>query len=142
MTDIVDKATRSRIMSQIRGQNTAPERIVRRFLHKHGFRFRVGRSELPGRPDVVLPRWRTAIFVHGCFWHQHRNCRFAYKPKTNKRFWEMKFRSNVQRDKAMQESLRAMGWLVHVVWECRTSDAQLRRTFRRLLVRQGESASR
>lgn len=110
---------RSWNMSRIRGSNTKPERTIRSLLHRVGFRFqtRSGKS-LPGRPDVVLRRYHVAVFVHGCFWHRHRGCRFAYNPKSRKTFWNKKFRNNQSRDKAVQLELRKLGWKQFVVWEC------------------------
>jgi len=118
MVDIVDRATRSRMMAGIRGTNTVPELAVRRFLHRSGFRFRLHGRQLPGRPDVVLPKYRAAVFVHGCFWHRHPGCRFATTPATRRAFWQGKFRENVERDRRQQRALRSAGWRVFVVWEC------------------------
>lgn len=118
MTDIVDRATRSRMMSAISGKNTLPERKVRSALHRQGFRFRLHDASLPGRPDVVLPKWRTVVVINGCFWHQHPGCRFATLPAHNRTFWRNKFRSNVERDRRAIAALRALGWRVFVVWEC------------------------
>jgi len=117
-------------MSRIRGTDTTPERLVRSALHRLGFRFRLSKSRLPGRPDVVLPRHRTVVFVHGCFWHRHRDCRFAYTPKSNLRFWERKFAENVERDRRTTRKLRSLGWKVVTVWECETRDRD--RLLRRL----------
>ena len=117
-------------MSRIRGTDTTPERLVRSALHRLRFRFRLSKSRLPGRPDVVLPRHRTVVFVHGCFWHRHRDCRFAYTPKSNLRFWERKFAENVERDRRTTRKLRSLGWKVVTVWECETRDRD--RLLRRL----------
>lgn len=122
MADIVDKATRSRMMSGIRGKNTKPELVVRSFLHRRGLRFRLQDKRLPGRPDIVLPRYRAVVQVHGCFWHQHSGCRFAYTPKANSEFWSRKLSENVARDTASEYALRARGWRVLTVWECETAD--------------------
>lgn len=122
MSDIVDAATRSRMMSGIRGRDTKPELVVRRFLHRQGFRFRLHDKRLPGRPDVVLPKHRTVIEVRGCFWHSHRGCRYAAKPKTNAPFWEAKLRGNVERDARNTAALEAAGWRVLVIWECEVGD--------------------
>ncbi len=122
MADTVDAATRSRMMSAIRGRDTAPERAVRRYLHAAGLRFRLGGAGLPGRPDIVLPRHRVAVFVHGCFWHRHRGCRFTTTPSTNADFWKAKFARNVARDSANVDKLRALGWIPLVIWGCETSD--------------------
>lgn len=118
--DTVSKAIRSWNMSRIRCSDTAPERAVRSLLHRMGYRFRLHCKALPGRPDVVLPRYRTVVLVHGCFWHRHKSCRFAYVPKTREEFWQAKFDANVARDQVVFRSLRAQGWHVIVVWECET----------------------
>ncbi|WP_144937090.1 very short patch repair endonuclease [Pseudomonas alabamensis] len=116
--DIVDTATRSRMMSGIKGRNTRPELIVRRFLHASGYRFRLHRRDLPGSPDIVLSRFKTCIFVHGCFWHRHQDCRYATTPKTRTEFWNAKFDANVERDNRARAALVALGWQVITVWEC------------------------
>jgi len=105
-------------MSRIRSKDTKPEITVRSALHRLGFRFRLHRRDLPGNPDIVLPRHQAVIFVHGCFWHRHRNCPLAYKPKTRKAFWTSKFDGNVQRDRRNRTALRKAGWKVLVIWEC------------------------
>ncbi|TKD13784.1 DNA mismatch endonuclease Vsr [Rhodobacter capsulatus] len=118
MVDVVDKQTRSRMMSGIKGANTKPELLLRRALHARGFRFRTHDPRLPGRPDIVLPKWRVVIEVRGCFWHRHERCPKASTPATNIDFWQTKFQSNVARDKANLDALLAAGWRVLVVWEC------------------------
>lgn len=105
-------------MARIRSRNTRPEMAVRRLLHAMGLRFRLHRKDLPGKPDIVLPRHRLAIFVHGCFWHQHENCRLASKPKTRTEYWEPKLAANIQRDARAADTLVGMGWRVEIVWEC------------------------
>ncbi len=105
-------------MSRIRSENTKPEHIVRSLLHRMGYRFRLHRADLPGRPDIVMPKYKTVIFVHGCFWHQHKGCREGIIPKTKRRYWGSKLRRNVLRDKEHVLALRKMGWRVVVVWEC------------------------
>lgn len=122
MADTIDPATRSRVMSRIRGKNTAPEMRVRSYLHSRGLRFRLHSAKLPGRPDIVLPRWSAVILVHGCFWHRHPGCRFAYTPKSRQDFWERKFTENVARDQRSLEALQSAGWRVFVIWECETRD--------------------
>lgn len=112
-------------MRRIRGKDSAPELIVRRLLHSLGYRYRLHRKDLPGRPDIVFTTRRKVIFVHGCFWHRHPGCKFAYKPKTRLDFWSNKFQQNVQRDTRATAALTASGWSVLVVWECETSDAKL-----------------
>jgi DNA mismatch endonuclease (patch repair protein) len=105
-------------MARIRSSNTQPELAVRRLLHSMGFRFRLHRQNLPGRPDLVLPRHRLAIFVHGCFWHQHPRCKLASHPKTRQDYWNPKLAGNVERDRRNAAQLLASGWRVEVVWEC------------------------
>ena len=118
MVDVFTKAKRSEVMARIKGRNTIPERAVRSLLHRMGYRFRLHREGLPGRPDIVLPRFNAAIFVHGCFWHRHRGCRFAYVPKSRTDFWMQKFESNVTRDRRVRRDIERLGWNVVVVWEC------------------------
>jgi len=130
MTDIVDRATRSRMMSAIRGADTLPERAVRSGLHRAGLRFRLNVRTLPGSPDIVLPRWKTVVFVHGCFWHRHAGCRFSTMPSTNVAFWRSKFRTNVARDRCNAFDLRQEGWTVHVLWACEITSARIARLAR------------
>ena len=121
-------------MSRIKNRDTTPERVVRSVLHRMGFRFRLHGRKLPGRPDVVLPRHRTVVLVHGCFWHRHARCRFAYTPKSNLPFWLRKFEENVARDRRAAKALHAHGWKVITVWECQTGDIdQLTRILARAL---------
>lgn len=110
--------TRSRIMGAVGRYDTPPEMLVRRFLHRAGYRYRVHRKDLPGRPDIVLPRYRVAIFVHGCFWHRHTGCRRTTTPKTRREFWQAKFAANIARDRRSYTALEAIGWRVVVIWEC------------------------
>lgn len=116
--DVVDAATRSRMMSGIRGTNTTPELQVRRGLHALGFRFRLHDKRLPGRPDVVLPRWEAVVFVNGCFWHAHHGCRYFRIPATRTTFWEAKLIGNAERDQKNLDLLAQAGWRTAVVWEC------------------------
>ena len=125
--DIVDSATRSRMMSGIQSKNTKPEMLVRRYLHAQGFRYRLHTRELPGSPDLVLPKYRVVIFVHGCFWHRHASCRFATQPSSNIERWETKFQINVERDARNVAALQAAGWRVLVVWECELKREPLHR---------------
>lgn len=118
VTDIVSPAIRSQMMSGIRGRDTAPEMRVRRLLHHRGYRFRLHRRDLPGSPDLVLPRHRAVVFVHGCFWHFHAGCRLAKIPGSRPDFWRTKLLGNRKRDAVAIEALRADGWRVLVVWEC------------------------
>jgi DNA mismatch endonuclease, patch repair protein len=124
---------RSAMMARIGQKNTAPEIAVRRILHRLGIRFKLHRRDLPGTPDIVLPRRRIAVLVHGCFWHRHPGCRFAYTPKSRVEFWKAKFDRNVARDGEAQKALANRGWRSHVVWECETGDlAALEKRLRRL----------
>ena len=118
MADIVDKATRSRMMAGIRGKDTKPELQWRRALHAMGLRFRLHAPSLPGRPDLVFPKYRAVVLVHGCFWHRHADCRFATNPATRPEFWQTKFEANIARDKRNVTALLDGGWRVAVVWEC------------------------
>lgn len=105
-------------MAAIRGSNTSPEMKVRKLLHKHGFRYRLHPRELPGKPDIVLPRYNVCIFVHGCFWHRHPGCRYATNPRTREEFWRAKFGQNVKRDLRNKTELLELGWRVFELWEC------------------------
>jgi len=118
MTDIVTPEVRSRMMSRIRGQDTVPEKIVRSLLFRSGFRFRLHRRDLPGRPDIVLPKYRAVIFINGCFWHAHARCAYAASPSSNRKFWETKLAANQERDRRNIGKLRQAGWRVLIVWEC------------------------
>lgn len=131
MVDVVDKTTRSRMMSGIRGFDTKPELIVRRHLHAGGLRYRL-KSLLPGKPDLVFPKHRTVVFVHGCFWHRHSGCKFSTTPASNVAFWQKKFLGNVARDGRVEDELRLEGWTVMVVWECETSTRKLDAIARRI----------
>ena len=124
MVDVVDKATRSRMMAGIRGRDTKPERIVRSYLYGVGLRFRLG-SKLPGKPDLVFPKYRVALFLHGCLWHRHANCRVATTPSSNRKFWEDKFSANIERDKRAKILLRKVGWRPIVVWACQLTAHKL-----------------
>lgn len=123
MVDTLNPSERSERMSRIRSSNTAPEVALRSALHALGIRFRLHRKDLPGKPDLVLPRYRTAVFVHGCFWHRHEDCKIATTPKSNTEFWVKKFDRNVARDARTRELLEEMGWRVIVVWECELKSA-------------------
>ena len=118
MTDVFTPEKRSDVMSRIKGRNTKPERVVRSLLHRMGYRFRLHRTDLPGKPDIVLPKYKSVIFVHGCFWHRHKDCKFAYTPKSRTDFWIKKLESNANRDQKIIGELTALGWKVITVWEC------------------------
>ncbi|MDC6094709.1 DNA mismatch endonuclease Vsr [Lautropia mirabilis] len=117
MVDVVDSATRSRMMSGIRGRNTKPEILIRSLLHRQGFRFRLHVRDMPGKPDIVLPRYRAVVFVHGCFWHGH-NCPLFKLPGTRPDFWSEKIGRNQNNDNRAKAALLADGWRVGVIWEC------------------------
>jgi DNA mismatch endonuclease, patch repair protein len=136
MADVVSQAIRSRMMAGIKGRNTKPERIVRSALTAAGYRFRLHRRDLPGCPDIVLPSRQLAIFVHGCFWHQHKGCLYAKLPSTRADFWRMKLESNTERDADSTAKLNLLGWRVLIVWECATrriSDTELSGVLRSLV---------
>lgn len=118
MADIVDKQTRSRMMAGIKGKDTRPELVLRKALHARGFRFRLHAKDVPGRPDLVFAKYRAVVFVHGCFWHRHPDCRYATTPSTRPDFWQGKFAANIARDGALLEILLDRGWRVATVWEC------------------------
>ena len=118
MTDIISKENRSRNMAAIKGKDTKPEIIVRKYLFSKGLRYRVHVKKLPGSPDIVLPKYKTVIFVNGCFWHGHEGCKFSHLPKSNEFFWEQKIRRNKARDIANEYVLQTEGWRVIRVWEC------------------------
>ena len=122
MIDVVDKITRSRMMAGIRGKDTKPELSLRRALHREGLRYRLHVAGLPGRPDILLPRYHALVQVHGCFWHRHEDCSFCTTPASNAGFWKVKFRETVKRDKQNLDALRKLGWRVAIVWECAIKD--------------------
>lgn len=122
MTDVVSPEKRSQMMSGIKGKNSLPEILVRKALFAMGYRFRLHRRDLPGTPDIAMPGRKIAIFVHGCFWHAHRGCKFATTPSTRTEFWTTKLRGNVDRDQRAVDKLAEMGWRVLNVWECSTRD--------------------
>lgn len=124
MTDHVDRRKRSLIMAAVHSEDTGPEMAVRRIVHGLGYRYRLHVRALPGHPDLVFPVRRKVIFVHGCFWHRHRKCRYATSPKTRRRFWEAKFAANEARDRRVRGELRRMDWLVLTVWQCELKKAE------------------
>jgi DNA mismatch endonuclease (patch repair protein) len=121
--DVVASARRSAMMAGIRGRDTRPEMAVRRMAHSLGYRYRLHRRDLPGTPDLVFPRLRKVLFVHGCFWHRHAGCRLSYDPKSNQEFWRRKFAANVARDQRARRDLQEGGWQVETLWECEVRDA-------------------
>ncbi len=132
LADIVPPEVRSRMMAAIKSKDTKPEVLVRSFLHRAGFRFRNNVKDLPGRPDIVLPKYRTVVFVHGCFWHQHEGCPNATMPKSRKEFWKKKLDRNTERDKEATQKLREAGWNVAVVWECEIDAKHLEKLVHKL----------
>lgn len=118
MSDIMTKEERSALMSKIKGKNTKPEMIVRKYLFARGFRYRLHDKYLPGSPDIVLPKYKTAVFIHGCFWHGHSGCRKARLPSSNIDYWEKKIHENLERDRKKIASMEEAGWHVLVVWQC------------------------
>ncbi len=134
MVDIVSSARRSEMMGRIRVKGTKPELIVRSVAHRLGYRFRLHVRGLPGSPDLVFHCRKLALFVHGCFWHRHKSCRYSYNPKSNVEFWKGKFKTNVARDRRVRGELEAMGWRVAIIWECETLDSdRLRDELKELL---------
>jgi DNA mismatch endonuclease (patch repair protein) len=118
MADVFSKEKRSLIMGRVKGRNTKPEMLVRSYIHKMGFRFRIDGRGLPGKPDIVLPRHRKVVFVHGCFWHGHKGCPRSKRPSTHEGFWNRKLDMNMERDERFQRELRSLGWKFLVLWGC------------------------
>ena len=125
-SEVIHKVSeqRSRNMSAIKSKNTKPEIKVRKILHSMGYRFRLHSKDLPGSPDIVLPKYKTVIFVHGCFWHRHENCKYASNPKTRQEFWNKKFTENKKRDSEIQEKIKILDWRSVVIWECETKNIE------------------
>lgn len=122
MADTLTTEQRSRNMSAIKGKDTKPEMIVRKFLHSQGLRFRLHRKDLPAKPDIVLPKYNAVVLVHGCYWHRHHDCKYTTTPKSNIDFWKSKFEENIKRDARNKKSLEHRGWRVFTVWECELKD--------------------
>ena len=133
MADVHDKATRSKNMAAIKGKNTKPEMLVRRFLHAHGYRYRLHDKKLPGKPDIVLPKYNTVIFVHGCFWHGHKNCKYFVVPKTRTEWWLNKINGNIANDAKTAKALKKEGWKIINLWECNLKPAKISNTLTALL---------
>ena len=133
MADVHDKATRSYNMSQSRSGNTKPEILVRRFLHSQGFRFRLHDKKLPGKPDIVLKKYKTVIFIHGCFWHGHENCKYFVVPKTRTDWWLNKINTNIANDTKAVKALKKQGWKILHLWECNLKPAKVEKTLISLL---------
>lgn len=128
MTDLLTPERRSWNMSRIRSANTRPELIATQLFRRMGYSVECHRCDLPGKPDIVLPHKRTAVFIHGCFWHRHADCRMAYSPKSNRAFWNLKFSGNVKRDRTVRRKLRQLGWRSIVIWECQLRNLPLLKT--------------
>jgi len=124
MPDVFQPEERSRIMAKVRGEDTLPEKLVRSLIHRMGYRFRLHLKDLPGKPDIVLPRHKKVIFVHGCFWHQHEGCPHAARPASNIEYWNKKLDRNMIRDRENMQKLEYLGWKVLVIWECETRDQE------------------
>lgn len=133
MADVHDKATRSYNMSRIKGKDTKPEMLVRKFLHANGYRYRLHSKDLPGKPDIVLPKYRTIIFINGCFWHGHEGCKFANIPKSNQDYWMTKIVNNISKDSKNIKELKQIKWNVITIWECNLKPKKQRRTLEKLL---------
>ena len=125
-------------MSRIKSKDTTPERIVRSFLHRNGFRFRLNVKDLPGKPDIVLPKYKTVIEVRGCYWHRHEGCKDAATPSSNTDFWQKKFSENIARDQRSEQALKALGWNVIVVWECEVENKKYEE-FLTTLIKNGDA---
>jgi DNA mismatch endonuclease, patch repair protein len=133
VADVQNKATRSYNMSCIRAKNTRPEMLVRKFLHAQGFRYTLHNKKLPGKPDIVLPKHKTIIFIHGCFWHGHKNCKFFVVPKTRTEWWLNKINSNIANDTRAVKALKKEGWRIIHLWECDLKHLKIAKTLTRLL---------
>ncbi len=133
MTDVFTKEFRSDLMRRIPSKNTNPELLVRRYLHKLGYRFTLNSKKLPGKPDISLPKYKTVILINGCFWHRHQNCKEFRMPRSNIEYWERKFEKNVERDKVIRKQLRKLGWKVVTVWECELKSNKIDRTIMKII---------
>ena len=137
--DTISKEHRSWNMSRIKGKNTKPEIVVRKLLHSIGYRFRLHRKDLPGKPDIVLPKYKTVIFVNGCFWHRHEGCKYSSNPKTNVSYWEKKFAARKIRDIKIYEELKKNGWKVIIIWECEIGyEESIKKILENILLRREE----
>ena len=134
MTDVHSKEIRSYNMSRIKSKNTKPEMLVRKFLHKNGFRFRLHKKDLPGKPDIVLPKYKTAILIHGCFWHGHENCKLYVVPKTKTEWWISKIQNNIRKDQINELKLSALGWKIIKIRECELKKSIMYNTLDKLIM--------
>lgn len=135
--DVLSPEQRSYNMSRIRGKNTKPEIVVRKWLWANGYRYRLYRKDLPGRPDIVLPRYRTAVLINGCFWHHHQNCHYATIPATRTEWWTEKFRKTAERDRDAVQKLESAGWNVITIWECEIKNGQYEQILRNWFCKKG-----
>jgi DNA mismatch endonuclease Vsr len=135
MTDVHNPATRSYNMSRIKAKNTKPELLMRKFLFANGFRYRLNVKDLPGKPDLVLPKYKTVIFINGCFWHGHKGCRYFVLPKTRTEWWLQKIKGTMHRDKEAEIKLNVLGWRVITIWECELKPKNLEFTLNSLLIK-------
>lgn len=135
MADIHSKETRSYNMSRVRSKDTKPEILVRKFLHKNGFRYRLHVKNLPAKPDIVLPKYKTVIFIHGCFWHGHEGCKKASLPKTRTEWWADKIQKNVENDQKAEIFLSNLGWQIIKIWECKLKSKTIVQTLDDLLIK-------
>ncbi len=135
MTDVHDKKTRSYNMSRIRAKNTKPELLVRKFLHAQGFRYSLYNKKLPGKPDIVLPKYKTIIFIHGCFWHGHKDCKYFVVPKTRTQWWLKKIAANKANDEKAVKALKKDGWKIITVWECNLKPGKAEKTLQKIFSR-------
>lgn len=133
MTDVHSRETRSYNMSRIRDKNTKPELLVRKYLFSNGFRFRVNVKELPGKPDIVLPKYKTVIFIHGCFWHGHEGCKYFVIPKTRTEWWIEKIRKNTEHDQKVHTDLKVLGWNIMTIWECQLKPQKRQQTLENIV---------
>lgn len=133
MSDVLTKEQRHRCMSNVRSKNTKPEIMVRKFLFSNGYRYRVNRKDLPGKPDIVLPKYKTVVFINGCFWHGHENCKYATIPVSNHEFWLSKINGNIERDKLTREKLSRMGWKIVDIWQCQLKSHERETTLNNLI---------
>ena len=131
--DTYSKQVRSRTMAAIRGKDTRPEKFIRKLLHSSAYRYSLHKKALPGTPDIFLKRFNTAIFIHGCFWHRHKNCKYAKTPKSSKRMWNAKFKANIERDKRKVRELHKLGFRTIIIWECEMNDKNLKKLKTKLL---------
>ena len=135
MADVHTKEQRSYNMSRIKGKDTKPEMLVRRFLHANGFRYKLHDKTLPGKPDIVLPKYKTVIFIHGCFWHGHKDCKYFVVPKTRTEWWLNKINGNIANDEKAIKALKKEGWKIIMLWECDLKPAKAERSLKKLLRR-------